>query len=128
MAKVKINLIGNLIYSNSKEAYHLNEKSSLGERRKDKIQYNLFEAYYLFEKDKGEIKQKEKLLESNELLNKFQKLDKNFYSKYLIFEDLRNKGYIVKNALKFGAEFRVYEKSKKKHAKWIVFAQKKSEK
>ena len=40
------------------------------------------------------------------------------------FKDLRKKGYIVKTALKFGADFRVYEKGVKPgedHAKWVVF-------
>jgi len=41
-----------------------------------------------------------------------------------VFKNLREKGYIVKTALKFGAEFRIYEKGAKpgkNHAKWIVF-------
>jgi len=45
-----------------------------------------------------------------------------------VFEDLRKKGYVVKTALKFGADFRVYEKKKKEHSKWIVFVQKESKK
>jgi tRNA-intron endonuclease len=39
---------------------------------------------------------------------------------------LRKKGYVVKTALKFGADFRVYEKGAKpgqKHAKWLVFVE-----
>ena len=46
--------------------------------------------------------------------------------KYAVFKDLREKGYIVKTALKFGADFRVYPKGVKpgkKHAKWIVFVE-----
>ena len=49
---------------------------------------------------------------------------KNFFTKYAVYQDLRRKGYIVKTALKFGAEFRVYENGKKPgqaHAIWIVF-------
>jgi tRNA-intron endonuclease len=49
----------------------------------------------------------------------------------LVFKDLRQKGYVVKTALKFGAEFRIYEKGSKpgnKHAKWIVFAEHESKK
>ena len=59
-----------------------------------------------------------------ELEKKFSKSDKKFHEKYSVYRDLRKKGYIVKTALKFGAEFRVYEKSKgpgKGHSKWIVF-------
>ena len=41
-----------------------------------------------------------------------------------MFRDLREKGYVVKTALKFGADFRVYEKGIKPgqdHAKWVVY-------
>lgn len=54
----------------------------------------------------------------------FSKKDKKFNEKYVVYKDLRKKGYVVKTALKFGGEFRVYEKGKKPgtgHSKWIVF-------
>ena len=44
---------------------------------------------------------------------------------------MRNRGYIVKTALKFGADFRVYDKGKKPgktHAKWVVFVDHESKK
>jgi len=53
-----------------------------------------------------------------------QKIDKKIEIKYIVFKDLRQKGYIPKTALKFGADFRVYDKGAKpgiSHAKWIVF-------
>ncbi len=37
---------------------------------------------------------------------------------------MRNRGYIVKTALKFGADFRVYDRGVKPgedHAKWVVY-------
>ena len=37
---------------------------------------------------------------------------------------MRNRGYIIKTALKFGADFRVYDRGVKPgedHAKWIVY-------
>lgn len=53
-----------------------------------------------------------------------QKIESTFYTRYRVYKDLRNRGYIVKTALKFGADFRVYEKGKspgQEHAKWIVY-------
>jgi tRNA-intron endonuclease len=41
-----------------------------------------------------------------------------------VFKDLRNRGYIVKTALKFGADFRVYDRGVKPgedHARWIIY-------
>jgi tRNA-intron endonuclease len=43
---------------------------------------------------------------------------------------LRKIGYVVKTALKFGADFRVYDKGVKPgedHAKWIVYPVKESD-
>ena len=41
-----------------------------------------------------------------------------------MFKDIRNRGYIIKTALKFGADFRVYDRGVKPgedHARWIVY-------
>lgn len=59
-----------------------------------------------------------------------KKHDKRFDTKFACFENLRKKGYIVKTALKFGADFRVYEKGIKPgqdHAAWLVFPVKENE-
>ena len=80
---------------------------------------------FLLEKGKVEVFSRNKKLSKEELMNKLRRLDKRFQIRYIVFKDLREKGYIVKTALKFGADFRVYDKGKrpgKAHAKWIVFA------
>ena len=72
-----------------------------------------------------EVVSKNKTLSKNELMKSMRKFDKKIQTKYSVFRDLREKGYIVKTALKFGADFRVYEKGDKigeSHSKWIVFA------
>ncbi len=129
--KVEANIIGEMVSSNSQEAFSLNNKSQFGERKEGKIKYSLFEALYLVEKGKMEIISKNKKIPKKDLLKKFQRFDKKFQIKYPVFKDLREKGYVVKTALKFGAEFRVYEKGSKvgdKHAKWIVFTDYESKK
>jgi tRNA-intron endonuclease len=62
-----------------------------------------------------------KELSENELYKKFERLDKKFKIKFIVFKDLRKSGYIPKTALKFGSDFRVYEKNNSKHSKWLVF-------
>ena len=82
------------------------------------------EALFLVEKGKMEVFHKNKRISTKELLRKANIADKRITIKYPVFRDLRNRGYVVKTALKFGADFRVYEKGAspgKKHAKWIVF-------
>jgi len=126
MNKIQAYLIGETISSNSSEAYSLNAKSSFGEKKEDKIIYSPSEALFLVEKGKMEVLYKNKKIESRELEGVFRKMDKNIQMKYPVFKELREKGYIVKTALKFGADFRVYEKGKlpgEEHAKWLIFVE-----
>jgi len=126
MEKINAQLINGNISSNSAEAFSLYAKSRFGEKKGEKIIYSLLETFFLIEDKKLEIISKGKPLSKQDVLKKLSKLDKKFHTKYTVFKDLRKKGYIVKSALKFGAEFRVYEKGKKPenaHAKWIVFTE-----
>jgi tRNA-intron endonuclease len=125
MEKIKANLISGQVSSNSTEASNLFATSRFGEKSGQKIIYSLFETLYLIQDKKLVLYDfREKELSEIEVLKKFSRLDKNFSYKYSAFKDLRKKGYIVKTALKFGAEFRIYEKGKKieqAHSKWICF-------
>ena len=124
MNKITAHIIGEIISTNSSDAFSLCEKSNFGDRREGKVIYSPVEALYLVEKGKIEILSKDKKLSHEELLRRFKKIDKKIQLKYPVFKDLREKGYVVKTALKFGAEFRVYEKGRKMdeaHSKWIVF-------
>lgn len=125
MEKIKSYLIGENVSSNSTEAFSLYKKSSFGEPTGEKIQYTLSEALFLVEKGKMDIFSREKKIPKKDLIGKIHRIDKRIQIKYSVFKDLRERGYIVKTALKFGADFRVYDKGikpGKKHAKWIVFA------
>lgn len=131
MEKIKAYLVGGIISSNDGEAFSLFKKSCFGNPIEEKIQYSLPEAIFLVEKEKIEIFAKSKKIPKKELIKKLQKIDKKIHIKYPVFRDLRERGYIVKTALKFGAEFRVYDKGArpgKKHAKWVVFTDHESNK
>ena len=131
MEKIKAQLIGETISTNESEAFSLYEKSSFGEPISEKIQYTLSEAFFLAEKEKLDIIYKNKKLSKQDIVNKFQRIDKKFLLKNTVYHDLREKGYVVKTALKFGADFRVYEKGFRpgtEHAKWIVFIERESKK
>lgn len=131
MKKIQVHFIGEILSSNDSEASSLYKKSFFGEPTGEKIQYSFSEALYLIEKGKMEMSSRNKKIPRKEVLNKFRRFDKKIQIKYPIFKDLRDKGYILKTALKFGADFRVYEKGEKpgkKHAKWILFADHESKK
>ncbi len=130
MEKFQAHIIGEIISSNSSEAFSLQKKSGFGEPKNDKINYMATEALFLIEKNKIEIVQR-KPLSFKELLNKLKRVDKKIQLKYPVYKDLRERGYIVKTALKFGADFRVYDKGVrpgKDHAKWVVFVDHESKK
>ena len=60
-------------------------------------------------------------------MKKARALDKKIEIKLAVFADLRKKGFIVKTALKFGADFRIYDRGihpGEDHAKWILFVTK----
>lgn len=111
---------GNSLQSNSSEALSLASKSSLGEIKQGKVIYSIYEALYLVELRKAEIlDNKLKKISFNHLLKKAD------HTLYVVFKDLRNKGNIVKEGMKFGADFRVYkpgERPGQAHAKYLLYA------
>lgn len=123
--KINAHFLGRVIVADNKsEAKELYDKSRFGELKDDKIQYSLVEALYLIEKGKLTIKEDKKTIKHKEFIKLANKLEKDFWVKYIVYRDMRNRGYIIKTALKFGADFRVYDRGIKPgedHAKWILF-------
>ena len=113
MEKIHASMMGASISSNSQDAFSLYTKSNFGEILGEKIQYSFPEALFLAEKGKIVVFHGKKALSSRELMKKAYSSDKRIGIKYPVFKSLREKGYVVKTALKFGADFRVYEKGHK---------------
>ena len=90
-----------------------------------KLQLSLLEALYLLEKNKVEVMDsRNKALNFDSFLKKATRIEPNFWIRYCVFKDMRNRGYIIKTALKFGADFRVYDRGIKPgedHARWIIY-------
>lgn len=130
MYMIQSQLLGEKISSNTSEAFSLHEKSVFGEKKAEKIEYSLVEALFLVQERKMSVVSGKKTISLDALLKKLKRTDKKIDTKLSVFSDLRKKGYVVKSALKFGAEFRVYDKGIKPsvdHAKWIVFCVKESD-
>lgn len=125
MKKIKITFSAGRVYSEDKKAKDLYSQSRFGEAKEKKIIYSLVEGLYLLEKKKALVYDgKNKKLSIKSYIRKASKLEPNFWVRYCAFKDMRNRGYIVKTALKFGADFRIYERGKKPgeaHAKWILY-------
>jgi tRNA-intron endonuclease len=103
-------LSGNLVIVKAKKAVKLHEKSHYGNRVPEGLQLSLIEALYLVEKEKIKILKKGKKVSIDEMFQIIRKED--LLTKYLVFSDLRNRGYIVKTGFKYGSEFRLYERGK----------------
>ncbi len=105
-------------------ARQLYDSGRYGEPKDGKIIYSFVETLYLLEKKKINVKEGKKSLKFKDLLDKARKVEPNVWLKYIVFRDMRSRGYIVKTALKFGADFRVYGRGVKPgedHAKWILY-------
>ena len=121
---------GSKIYSTSNDAFSLYEKSRFGEKKQNKVEYSLVEALYLAQQDKIKIFQNKKQLSFDNLLKKAKKFDKRIEVKLPVFSNMRKKGHILKTALKFGADFRVYRKGIRPgqdHALWLLYCVRESE-
>ena len=107
------------------ESRNLYDTSRFGEPFGDKIQYSLVEALYLLEKGKlNVLTSKNKELTYDSFIKLATELEPKFWIRYCVYRDMRSRGYIVKTALKFGADFRVYDRGIKpgeEHAKWILY-------
>jgi tRNA-intron endonuclease len=125
--KIKAVFTGeDVVTEQSDQARELYDKSRFGSISADKkLKLGLIEAYYLYEKKKIELTTKTgKKIDPKTFIKKAQKLQPNFSTRYAVFKDMRDRGYIIKTALKFGADFRVYERGVKPgedHAKWIIY-------
>ena len=106
-------------------ARELYDKGRYGEQKTNKkFHYSLLEALYLQEKEKMILQEKKREISPESIVKKAKKEDKNFFIRYSVYRDMRDRGYIVKTALKFGADFRVYDRGVKPgddHAKWILY-------
>ena len=125
--KIRADLLtDNIVTENSNEVRELYNQSRYGIMLENgRVQLSLIEALYLMEKSKIDVyKTKHKKIEFDEFVRKSKKLEPNFWVRYCVFKDIRNRGYIIKTALKFGADFRVYDRGVKPgedHARWVVY-------
>jgi len=115
-----------VLTESSDNARELYNQSRYGELLDDgRVQFSLIEALYLLEKKRLiAYDSRNKSIDFQSLLKKSQKTEPNFWIRYCVYRDIRNRGYIIKTALKFGADFRIYDRGVKPgedHARWVVF-------
>lgn len=93
-----------------------------GEKEDDEFVLKPYEALYLFHTKRLKLKN-EPAIGFNSLFELLLKHNRNIMSEFLVYRDLRSRGYVAKEGFGFGNDFRVYERGdyEKKPAKYVVF-------
>lgn len=97
-------------------------QKGFGRPRGGMLELSLLEAAYLVERGSIKVMEGDKERSPEELLRRME--DEEALLKYKVYQDLRQRGYIVKTGFKFGAHFRVYDRGEgmKKHSLYLVHA------
>ena len=86
------------------------EQKGYGEIEKDKLILKSFESLYLLYTSRLALFKGKKNINFDSFLQICKKQDENILTKFLVYRDLRNRGYTVKDGFGFGSDFRIYGK------------------
>ena len=102
---------------------HELDLKGFGEIEKEKLFLKSFETLYLLYTKRLILKKGKKQINFDYFMGLCQKTDSETLTKFLIYRDLRNRGYVVKDGFGFGYDFRVYERGQfgEKGSKFLVF-------
>jgi len=82
-----------------------------GTAENDVFTLAFYEALYLSDKQMLEVKDKKgEEVDFQSLLQCYERLDENAWVHYLIYRDLRSRGYVVREGFGAGIDFRIYER------------------
>jgi len=122
--KIKASLKENAVLVSSPEGVEGLSSRGYGVSENGKLTLALFEALFLLGKGVIEVEDEEtgKEVSFQILLKRFQSVDENAWVRYLIYRDLRSRGYVAREGFGLGIDFRVYERGEygKKTAKHLI--------
>ena len=106
-----------------KKMIHELEQKGYGEMEKEQLFLKSFETLYLLYSKKLILKKGKKQIDFDFFMNICHKTNSDVLTQFLIYRDLRNRGYVVKDGFGFGSDFRVYERGHfgEKGAKFLIF-------
>ena len=122
-SKVEGVLVKDHVLVSDKDMQHVLELKGFGELIKKKFFLKPFESLYLLYVDKLNLFRGTHQIDFDTLMAECIKLDPDSFTKFLIYRDLRTRGYVAKDGFGFGSDFRVYERGQfgEKGAKYVVF-------
>ena len=101
------------ILATGSNAIKLFNRGNYGIPDKEGVILNQFEAMYLHELKRIHIIHDEKELGENDLLRLFSNKISNFLLRYIVYKDLRNRGYVVNIGKGSTFFFRLYDRESK---------------
>src|SRR3989344_7507751 len=126
-------LIENRVNINDKEGLDLYDENGYGKPLENELELALVEAVFLLKKDKLKVfstkNNKRNFWKYDDFYRYASEKEPEFHQKFVVYSDLRERGYLVKTGFKFGAHFRVYERGVKlkrgpkaphEHTKFVV--------
>ena len=122
--KISAKLINEKIVVINPQMQNILTERGFGESDNENLILDSFETLYLLYNNKLELKKVNKVIILDELIQKYIKKNDDTLIRFLLYRDLRTKGYVVKDGFGFGSDFRVYERGNYglKDAKFIIFA------
>jgi tRNA-intron endonuclease len=102
----------------AEKGVRITEKSSIdslsqrgyGTEEKGVLTLSFYEALYLLDKELLEVTNETGKEDFQSLLRCYEGVDENAWVKYLVYRDLRSRGYVVREGFGAGMDFRIYER------------------
>ncbi len=111
------------VYVIGTEAKRELEERGYGDLKGKRLYLKDYEALFLLYAGKLKVKRGKDAISLNDLVETALKRDPDAWTKFLIYRDLRSRGYVAKEGFGFGVDFRVYGRGEfgAKPAKRVVF-------
>ncbi|WP_283389961.1 tRNA-intron lyase [Methanobrevibacter woesei] len=109
------------IEEGSKKPIALNEKSFFGKIEADTLNLSVIEACYLLEKGRLDVFENDEKCSVDYLIEILR--NHGLYGNYIVYRDLKDRGYIIKTGFKYGSDFRLYDRGRspgKGHSDYLV--------
>ena len=123
--KIKTTLVENGVVVSAQEEIEGLSSRGYGVSENGLQRLSFYEALFLLSKEILEVKEEttEKEVSFQELLKRFQMVDENAWVRYLVYRDLRSRGYVAREGFGLGIDFRVYDRGEygKNTAKYLIF-------
>ena len=103
----------------AKKGVEIADKSSIdslsqrgyGTTENDVFTLSFYEALYLLDKELLEVRDEDgEEADFQRLLRCYEAVDENAWVNYLVYRDLRSRGYVVREGFGAGIDFRIYER------------------